>query len=86
MKLNEKSILRTKRCYLWFSIFPIYFHSDGFAQNSVEVELNLSSKKDQLISNEIKNLLKWSVLKDEKGKFIPSNFLVPKTENEFRMI
>ena len=86
MKLNEKNILRTKSCYLWFSIFLIYFHSDDFAQNSVEVELNLFSKKDQLISNKIKNLLKRSVLKDEKGKFIPSIFLVPKTENEFRMI
>ena len=56
-----------------------------FSQSSWGVELKLSPKEEQLISNEVINFLKKGIIK-EPQQFISPMFLVPKRENDFRII
>ena len=53
------------------------------------MEMRFSSKEELLSADVIKNLLQKGVIKKsqhEEGEFIPPIFLVPKSEDSFRMI
>ena len=53
------------------------------------LEMRFSSKEELFLADEIKNLLQKAVIKEsqhEQGEFISPIFLVPKSDDSFRMI
>ena len=65
------------------------FSDSKLPHYSKGMEIRLSSKEELFLADEIKNLLQKGVIKQsqhEEGEFISPIFLVPKSEDSFRMI